>query len=212
MINSLSKIYGIYGIYCKTTNKYYIGQTKCLGGIKKRWEDHIRKLNQNTHHSSKLQAAWNKYTPNDFEIQVLFEIKDINISAEYLDTLEIDFIIKHNSFTNGYNLTSGGTGGKVISEETKTLIGSYHKGKVISDKQKQQVSKKLTGRKLSDETKQKMSESAQGKRHGPQSEEAKLRIALSNKTRPNRFPTPEHREKLKLAQALRKLKKQLKTE
>ena len=56
-----------------------------------------------------------------------------------------------------------------------------------------------------------MSISAKGKRHGPHSEEAKAILAFSNKTRPNRFPTPEHREKLRQAQALRNFNKLLKT-
>ena len=205
--NSLSTTYGIYGIYCKITNKYYIGQTKCRGGIKKRWNDHIRKLTQNIHHSPRLQNAWNKYTTTAFEIQVLFETTN-SISSKELDILEIQFIIKYNSFNEGYNLTSGGTGGRTISKETKLLIGNYHKGKTISEKQKQRCREAMTGRIVSEETKQKMSMSAKGKRHGPQSEEAKAKIALSNKTRPNRFPTPEHREKLKRAQAIIKLKKQ----
>lgn len=196
---NISTLYGIYGIYCKSTDKYYIGQTRAKGGFKTRWNTHVRELNKGKHHSAKLQFAWNKYGSAAFKLLILFETKDKTISNNYLDPLEVEFIAKYDSFNSGYNLTSGGTGGRVCSKETKILISNYNKGKTISEEQRKAISRANKGKKLSDEIKQKMSISAKGKPHGPQSEEAKIKIAISNKTRSCRFATQEHKDKISKA-------------
>ena len=196
---NISTSYGIYAIYCKTTNKYYIGQTRAKGGFKTRWNTHIRELNKGRHHSQKLQSAWNKHGQDAFKLLILFETTDRTTSNNYLDPLEIKFIAEYNAFNNGYNLTTGGTGGRVCSEETKKLIGNHNRGKIISVEQRAAISKANRGKTLSEETKARMAVSAKGKHHGPQSEEAKAKIALSNKTRACRFATQEHKDKISKA-------------
>lgn len=60
---------GVYCIYCKTTNKKYIGST--VNTFSKRRSQHLYLLNKLKHHSPKLQRAWNKYGNNSFSFYVI---------------------------------------------------------------------------------------------------------------------------------------------
>jgi group I intron endonuclease len=53
----------LYHITSKTTGKKYIGITS---DIVRRFRRHKTELNNNTHHSPKLQNAWNYYGADDF--------------------------------------------------------------------------------------------------------------------------------------------------
>lgn len=68
--------------------------------------------------------------------------------------------------------------GKKLSEETKKLIGSYHKGKVISDEQKAFLSKLHKGRKNSEEHNKKIGDSHRGSKR---SVEARKRMSEAQK-------------------------------
>lgn len=94
----------IYHIINKTNNKRYIGQTINFN-IRK--STHLRNLRNNSHHSQKLQNAWNKYGEDNFE----FNVHEVTINAiEELYYLEIDEIKRYNSYFDGYNMTIGGEG------------------------------------------------------------------------------------------------------
>jgi len=75
------------------------------------------------------------------------EIIAKNLSWELACKIEIELISLYGrrDLNNGLlvNLTSGGEGaiGKVLSDKTKKLIGSYHKGKIISEKHKEAIRK-----------------------------------------------------------------------
>jgi len=62
------KTSGIYKIICKPTGKFYIGSSI---DIKRRWVSHKSELKRNIHRNSYLQRAWNKYSEENFELQII---------------------------------------------------------------------------------------------------------------------------------------------
>lgn len=87
---------GIYIIKNKTSKKEYIGSTK---NFMARITEHLYYLQQNKHHSKKLQNAVNKYTFSDFEI-LFYKIDE---DRDRLYDLEEALIIERDTFKNGYN-------------------------------------------------------------------------------------------------------------
>lgn len=97
----------IYQIINKQNGLRYIGKTINLAERKKR---HFQELRDNKHVNKRLQKAWNEYGSDAFEFTYeTFDIKD----NEELNTLEILYIRKFNSYENGYNMTPGGDGGEI---------------------------------------------------------------------------------------------------
>jgi group I intron endonuclease len=66
------KTMGIYKIFNKVNNKYYIGSSN---NIKRRWRDHKKMLRGNRHDNIYLQNSWNKYGENNFDFIVIDNIK-----------------------------------------------------------------------------------------------------------------------------------------
>ena len=93
-------MYGyIYKIINKVNGKMYIGQTI---NVSKRIKDHFKELENGTHHSVKLQRAYNKYGKDNF----YYEYKIVEVkSHEELLKIEIDEIDRYDSYNNGYNMT-----------------------------------------------------------------------------------------------------------
>lgn len=91
----------IYRIVCFATGNVYVGQSK---HTQKRRAAHFQKLRNRTHHSAKLQAAFNKYGEGSF----YFEIIERDIAVEAINEREICWIAFYDSFNNGYNMTPGG--------------------------------------------------------------------------------------------------------
>lgn len=94
----------IYKIVNQVTQEKYVGQTT---NFSRRKQNHTSALKNNTHPNPKLQNAWNKYGEQNF----YWEVEKFDLSKEELDQLERETILKEQSFSNGYNLTGGGTGG-----------------------------------------------------------------------------------------------------
>ena len=90
----------IYKITNKVNNKSYIGQTRYT--IEFRWKQHQHKKDNTYFHN-----AIHKYGVENFNIEILEEcdIKDLN-------SKEIFYIAKYDTFNNGYNLTIGGDGNR----------------------------------------------------------------------------------------------------
>ena len=104
---------GIYSIYSKSQDKYYIGKSK---DVYKRIQKHLSDLRLNHHHSDYLQHVYNKYGENDLEFKVLQE-------CTYEETSELEkyYIQKFDSYNNGFNSTLGGewgAPGRKFSEAT----------------------------------------------------------------------------------------------
>jgi len=57
---------GIYRIVNRINGKFYIGSAANLKGRKK---NHFEKLNANVHPSKHLQASWNKYGRDAFDLK-----------------------------------------------------------------------------------------------------------------------------------------------
>lgn len=89
---------GIYKITNIINKKIYVGSSN---DVERRWKQHTRLLNNNKHHSIKLQCAWNKYKQDNFKFDIIEEC-DVNIlhnrEQYWIDTLD--------SFAKGYNCTA----------------------------------------------------------------------------------------------------------
>lgn len=95
-LRSHDKRCGVYEIYCRKTQKRYIGSSKDIGV---RFRQHFKLLIQNRHHSEKLQRDWNQHLPPSFEFRVVEKVHDINCLHE----VEQSYLDKYNSFNDGYN-------------------------------------------------------------------------------------------------------------
>lgn len=174
---------GIYLILNTKSKKLYLGQAQ---NLRKRWNEHKRKLNAGIHTNSHLQAAWNKYGADAFEFKVL-EYCDIDRLSEreqhFLDT----YIPKGNCYNIAQDASAPMRGirhststrkkmsalhiginnaffGKSHSAESRQRMSAAAKYRPsISDDTRQKLSQTSTGRTHSEETRQKLSEIAQGR-------------------------------------------------
>lgn len=121
----------IYKITNKLNGKSYIGLT--VQNVETRYKQHLYLLENNKHHSIKLQKDFNTYGKENFLFS--FNLYEIN-GIEELAELEKEAIENSQSYKDGYNMTSGGECGKsTIPEKDKILIyhlcknykGIYHK-------------------------------------------------------------------------------------
>lgn len=88
---------GIYIIWNKTKNKYYVGQSKDL--YKRIFTQHFSKLDKDVKNII-FTKDW--YADNEFYLRTFeFDTKD------ELDQAEKYYIDMYNSFIDGYNKTSG---------------------------------------------------------------------------------------------------------
>ena len=95
---------GIYEIYNIKNHKRYIGSSI---NIERRWSEHLRSLNSNTHHSIKLQRAWNKANDEEiFKTNILqiYDGNDINELFGYEKYFTNDYYIR--LFNNNFWITS----------------------------------------------------------------------------------------------------------
>ena len=94
---------GIYKITNKVNDKCYVGQSI---DIDRRFKEHRSGLNKKVGHNPYFQNAWDKYGEDNFEFEILEEVKDTNL----LDEREIYYIsfYKSNDRDYGYNATPGG--------------------------------------------------------------------------------------------------------
>lgn len=164
----------IYVLRNKINGKLYVGQS--VNSATRRFQSHRSTLKrlQNSGEKrgrnwSRLYCAMDKYGVENFEI-----IEELECSIEDMDTLEIAKIIELNTITSGYNVATGGSGGKVKfrSDEFKAKVsaglreawasGKFANKKTVEFTQeiREKISAAAKGKPKSEETKQKMSESA----------------------------------------------------
>ena len=171
-------IYRHWIINDKGILKSYIGQT-IESKPQKRWglngKGYIGKKDEKT---TRFANAIRKYGWDNFEHEVIgiVEAETKEQLVLDLDEWEKYYIWLYDSFYNGYNLTTGGTNGKVHSEDTKAKISKSHIGKTHTEETKQKLSYILSqrsgeecamyGKKHSEEAKQKMSKAKKGKYTG----------------------------------------------
>lgn len=105
------------GIYFLCINKkYYIGKDAYIES-NVRIKDHLRALKLNKHYNRKLQNAYNKYLIIESGI-----IWSDRCTLDELAEKEIEIIKQYNSYNNGYNLTTGGEGGRGIKFTSEQLL------------------------------------------------------------------------------------------
>jgi len=132
----------IYKITNLLNGKVYIGQT--IMTIQKRYQKHCNS------HNTVISKAITKYGVENFTVEEI----DRASTREELDEKERYWIRCYNSqVPNGYNLESGGTKYKEISETTREKLVESHKGEKAP----------WYGKHLTEETKRKLSESHKGK-------------------------------------------------
>lgn len=120
---SNDKIKGIYKITNTANGQVYIGESN---DIHKRWEEHKKDLQNNNHHSYKLQNDFNIYNESDFQFEIL-EILDVTGLTTYqvqmgLILSEYKYIHKLNTIDNGYNIEN--TVMEVLSGN-KVIVSSH---------------------------------------------------------------------------------------
>lgn len=97
----------IYKITNKVNGLSYIGQTRYT--VEFRWRQHQHKKDNCYFHN-----AIQKYGAENFIVETLEECE-----VSQLDSREIYFIAKYNTFEKGYNLTIGGGGKRVIVSDSQ---------------------------------------------------------------------------------------------
>lgn len=103
---------GIYKIYNKKADKYYIGQSV---NVDNRLVQHKGELNKGIHINNKLQDDWHKYGEKSFVFEKIHSCEE-----EFLNAMERYFMDKYDVLQNGYNIAS--VNNFVRSEVRKKLI------------------------------------------------------------------------------------------
>jgi len=142
---------GIYQILNTENGKNYIGSAV---DIERRWRDHKTRLNHNKHFNPHLQSAWNKYSKDSFEFEVLLCWKK-NSDLLWLEQWYLD------NWEPEYNISTCATA---------PTLGLKH-----SKEAKKKMSVTATGRVFSEETKKKLSEYMKGRRAGESNSNSKLK-------------------------------------
>lgn len=89
-------VIGIYKIINIKNNKVYIGSSK---DIERRWKEHLYSLENNLHHSIKLQRSYNKTKDKStFNFEIIKEVDE-----DKLKEREQYYINMYDAFNNGYN-------------------------------------------------------------------------------------------------------------
>jgi group I intron endonuclease len=166
---------GIYGLRCKTTGKWYIGQSI---EIMDRWQKAYECLTCKG--QTKIYRAIKKYGYADFEKVILESCEPDCITL----TEREDFWMDHfDSIENGYNIRQAGPRGK-FSEETKQKMSDSAKNRnPISDETREKLSDAGRRRVWSNETCQKISQSKKGMLTGPMADDRRIKIQASLNSR-----------------------------
>jgi len=94
----------VYMIENNITNEAYIGETF---NYERRKQEHKDELNSNSHHSYKLQNAWNEHNEDNFIFKILEELDDVGSPYKnkmQLIYLEGKYINQYDSINRGYNV------------------------------------------------------------------------------------------------------------
>lgn len=97
LLNEVIKLQGVYKIENIKNHKKYIGSSI---NIEERWKNHRRMLEQNKHHSSKLQRAYNKLKDKNILQYSIVETVD---NLDKLKDREQYWIDYYDAYHSGYN-------------------------------------------------------------------------------------------------------------
>ena len=116
----------IYKVTNKVNGKIYIGQTTC--STEERWKHHIYNANSGVS-QYQLYQAMRKYGIESFMVETLEEI-----SNQHLDERECYWIKFFDSYKRGYNMTEGGSGVKIRTEDFyKEIADLKRQGKTYEE-------------------------------------------------------------------------------
>lgn len=113
------KICGIYSIKNTIENKIYIGSSK---NIYSRWTIHKRELKNGTHHSKRLQEAYNQYGGESFVYEIIEKCDEDKLIE--LEQYYIDLYYSYNP-DFGYNM-SAIAGRPDLTEEQLKIIAKQN--------------------------------------------------------------------------------------
>lgn len=135
----------IYLITNTVNGKQYVGQT--WRTLEQRWQEHRYKASSK---DTAIANAIRKYGADAFTINVIFE--KVAISQWLLDIMEESAIKVYDTLSpKGYNLDTGGKGGRCVTESTRKKLSENAKNRTYSQK---------TRKKMSDSAKCRTGESA----------------------------------------------------
>lgn len=184
-MNRLSKP-GIYQIKNILSDQRYIGSAV---DIAHRWSAHKYELVNNRHHNAHLQAAWNKYGENAFELTVLLFCEKselLRYEQYFIDSIHPEYNIAK---------IAGNLLGTKRTEETKRKIGISNKGKIRTLEARQQMSRSHLGVPMSEQTRSRMSKAQKGR---VMSEETRKKLSAAHKGLKAGKPlSEEHKQKIR---------------
>jgi len=171
---------GIYMITNSANGKQYVGSGRCL---RDRFAAHRRQLRAGTHHSQKLQRAWDKHGEASFVFKPIISCAPHDLLM--YKQAAIDLYQPHKL---GYNIlaTAGSRAGHPMSEATKAKISAANKGQKRSEEVRAKIRARMAGYSPSEETRKKIGDFNRGKQPHPNSI-----LALKN-----RVYTEEQRKKV----------------
>lgn len=155
----------IYQIINLENQKSYIGFASNFYNRMKRHFDDFHRIEYPKIQNSKFYRAIRKYGVENFVVKILEQplVQDLPEREKYW----INFF---NTCNNGYNMTNGGNGGDLFTNNpNKEIIRKKYslakKGIKISEEHKFKISVANKGKKLSEETKRRMSKAKRKKFH-----------------------------------------------
>lgn len=188
---------GIYQIRHVASGKVYVGSAV---HFHRRMGLHRRELRNGTHHSAKLQRAWDKHGEGAFVFEVLEAVEDVSLllarEQVWLDALQ--------ACRRGYNVapTAGSLLGHRLSAASRARMSAAQSGVPKTPEHVAKVRAALLGRTMTEDQRQKMRDAKLGSKRGPHSDEHRAKIAAAHR---GRTFSPEHRAKLAVAKQGRTL-------
>lgn len=194
-------ISGVYYILNKKNNKIYIGSSK---RINRRFYEHRYFLNNQNHGNEHLQKAWNKYGEDNFEFGIIEIFNGNDDELRDVEQIWMDYFSSYNKDV-GYNISAfaEGSGGYIVSEQTREKLKNFHMGRKASEETKQKLSSQrkgelngFFGKQHTEESRQKMRKAKLGNKI---TETQKKALDYGREVMRELIKTPEYRKKLSIS-------------
>ena len=110
----------VYLLRNKINDRKYIGKT--YKSLEERFKEHVHDSKRERNKKRDLYKAFNFFGSKNFEMIELGKFEE-----GILEEKETEYIIKYDTYKNGYNQTLGGDGKRYIEETDEELIELYYK-------------------------------------------------------------------------------------